>query len=48
MIELFKLGFEFVLAGGVFIGGVLFAVKFPGAAAKIKAMTVDLFTKKAN
>jgi hypothetical protein len=47
MIGLFKIGFELVLFSAVFVGGVLFAVKFPSAAAKIKAMTVDLLTKKA-
>lgn len=46
MIELFKLGFEFLLAAVVFVGGVLFAIKYPNAAAKIKAMTIDLFTAK--
>jgi hypothetical protein len=47
MIELFKIAVELLLAIAVFVGGVLFAIKWPNAAAKIKAMTIDLFTKKA-
>jgi hypothetical protein len=47
MIELFKLFLELLLAGVVFVGGVLFAIKWPNGAAKIKAMTTDLFTAKA-
>lgn len=47
MIELFKLALELLLTVIVFVGGVLFAVKFPNAAAKIQAMTLDLFKAKA-
>lgn len=37
MLGLFKIGLEFILALGLFIGGLEFAVKFPSAAAKIHA-----------
>lgn len=48
MIELFKIGFELILTAAVFVGGVLFALKFPNVAAKIKAVTVDLFSKSSS